>query len=155
MQANQMTRLAGALAVLSMGLWVTGCGVYARNTGGSGNSSGVASDISGGDTADEDRSTRTYAAFSASSSDVAGLDEESRGPNPNVMDQKLQDAIATLLDPAAQELVHRAAVDQLMEIARNEEDSELTKNAIFWLGQSDDPRVAEFLLEIIRRGGAR
>ena len=42
-----------------------------------------------------------------------------------------------------------AAVDKLLEIAREEKDSELRKKAIFWLSQSDDPRVAEFLLEII------
>ncbi len=49
----------------------------------------------------------------------------------------------------------REAADQLMEIARSEEDSDLQRNAIFWLGQIDDPRVADFLLEIIRGGGAR
>lgn len=44
-----------------------------------------------------------------------------------------------------------AAVDRLMEIAREEEDPELRKKAIFWLGQKagDDPRVAEFLMELI------
>ncbi|UCC48539.1 MAG: HEAT repeat domain-containing protein [Gemmatimonadota bacterium] len=43
----------------------------------------------------------------------------------------------------------RAAVDKLMEIGRTEQDTELRKKAIFWLSQSDDPRVAEFLLTII------
>ncbi|HEX7119298.1 MAG TPA: HEAT repeat domain-containing protein [Longimicrobiales bacterium] len=43
----------------------------------------------------------------------------------------------------------RAAVDKLIQIAREESDPELRKKAIFWLGQSDDPRAAEFLLEII------
>ena len=42
------------------------------------------------------------------------------------------------------------AVEQLMEISRNEEDRDLQKKALFWLGQSDDPRVAELLLELIR-----
>ncbi len=46
------------------------------------------------------------------------------------------------------------AADQLVEIARSEEDADLKRNAIFWLGQIDDPRAAEFLLELIR-GGAR
>lgn len=43
------------------------------------------------------------------------------------------------------------AVDRLMEIAREEEDRELRKKAIFWLGQKagDDPRVAEFLMGLI------
>ena len=34
-------------------------------------------------------------------------------------------------------------------IARRDPDRELRKKAIFWLGQSNDPRVRDFLLEII------
>ena len=45
------------------------------------------------------------------------------------------------------------AVDALIEIVRTEEDPELRERAGFWLGESDDPRVAEILLEIIRGGG--
>jgi len=44
----------------------------------------------------------------------------------------------------------RASVDFLMEVARGEEDGELRENAIFWLGQTDDPRVPEFLLSLVR-----
>ena len=43
----------------------------------------------------------------------------------------------------------RAAVDKLMDIARNDPDRELRKKAVFWLSQSRDPRVAKFLLELI------
>ena len=32
-------------------------------------------------------------------------------------------------------------------------DPELRQRAIFWLGESDDPRVPEFLMEILRGGG--
>ena len=42
------------------------------------------------------------------------------------------------------------AVDFLMEVARNDPDEELRENAIFWLGQTNDPRVPEFLLSLIR-----
>lgn len=45
------------------------------------------------------------------------------------------------------------AVEALMEIARTEENPELRQNAVFWLGQSDDPRVVEFLMELVRGGG--
>jgi len=48
-----------------------------------------------------------------------------------------------------------AFVDLLMEIATDEEDGELRKKAIFWLGQSKDPRVAEFLLSLMGRGAVR
>lgn len=44
-----------------------------------------------------------------------------------------------------------AAVDQLMVIAEKEPDKELRDKAIFWLGQSKDPRVPEFLLRIINK----
>lgn len=44
-----------------------------------------------------------------------------------------------------------AAVDKLIDIARNEPDTELRKKALFWLSQSDDPRVVEVLMEIINR----
>lgn len=42
-----------------------------------------------------------------------------------------------------------AATDKLMDIARHEKDRELRKKAIFWLGQHDDPRVRQFLEELI------
>ena len=42
-----------------------------------------------------------------------------------------------------------------MDLARTEQNDELRKRAIFWLGQSNDPRVAEFLLTLIRGGVVR
>ncbi|MHB1311600.1 MAG: HEAT repeat domain-containing protein [Gemmatimonadaceae bacterium] len=44
-----------------------------------------------------------------------------------------------------------AAVDKLLDIARNEKDRELRTKAIFWLGQSKDPRAAKLLQELIDR----
>ena len=43
----------------------------------------------------------------------------------------------------------RAAVDKLFDIAQKESDRELRKKAIFWLGQSDDPRVPAFLERLL------
>ncbi len=43
------------------------------------------------------------------------------------------------------------AVDKLIAIARSDPDDELRRKAFFWLGQSKDPRVAQFLLEIINQ----
>ena len=43
------------------------------------------------------------------------------------------------------------AVDKLMEIAKSDPNSELRKKAIFWLGQSRDPRVQQFLIDMINR----
>jgi HEAT repeat protein len=45
----------------------------------------------------------------------------------------------------------KAAVDKLFDIARNDKDRELRGKAIFWLGQSNDPRVQQFLMEIINK----
>lgn len=44
-----------------------------------------------------------------------------------------------------------AAVDKLLDIARREPDRELRRQAIFWLGQSRDPRVAKLLEELINK----
>ncbi|MBW3553509.1 MAG: HEAT repeat domain-containing protein, partial [Gemmatimonadetes bacterium] len=48
-----------------------------------------------------------------------------------------------------------AALDRLIRIARTEQDPELRKRAIFWLGHSNDERAAEVLMELISgpRGG--
>jgi HEAT repeat protein len=45
----------------------------------------------------------------------------------------------------------KAAVDRLIQIARTEPDRELRKKAIFWLSQSSDPRVAEFLASLLEK----
>jgi tetratricopeptide (TPR) repeat protein len=45
----------------------------------------------------------------------------------------------------------KEAVDKLMSISKNEQDRELRKKAIFWLSQSKDPRVAEFLMQLINQ----
>jgi HEAT repeat protein len=45
----------------------------------------------------------------------------------------------------------RAAIDKLFDIAKSEKDPDLRKKAIFWLGQSRDPRVQQFLLDLINR----
>ena len=44
-----------------------------------------------------------------------------------------------------------AAVDKLLEIARKDPDPELRKKALFWLGQSDDPRAAKAIQDIIEQ----
>lgn len=44
-----------------------------------------------------------------------------------------------------------SSVDKLLEIAKTEKNAELRKRAIFWLGQSKDPRAAKLLQELIER----
>jgi HEAT repeat protein len=43
------------------------------------------------------------------------------------------------------------ATDKLMDIALNDSNREVRKQAIFWLGQKKDPRVQKFLLDLINR----
>lgn len=44
-----------------------------------------------------------------------------------------------------------AAMDKLFDIAKNDTEPELRKKAIFWLGQSRDPRVQQFLMDLINK----
>ena len=46
----------------------------------------------------------------------------------------------------------RAAVDKLFDIARRDPDVQMRKKALFWLGQKNDPRVQQLLLELIDKG---
>jgi HEAT repeat protein len=43
------------------------------------------------------------------------------------------------------------AVDKMIDLARNDPDREVRAKALFWLGQSRDPRVARFLEEAISK----
>jgi HEAT repeat protein len=43
----------------------------------------------------------------------------------------------------------KVAADKLFEIAKSDPDRELWKKALFWLGQMDDPRVADVLQQIL------
>lgn len=45
----------------------------------------------------------------------------------------------------------RAASDKLVEIAQKDRDPEMRKKAIFWLGQKNDPRIRQILIDIIRQ----
>ena len=45
----------------------------------------------------------------------------------------------------------RAALDKLMEIARTDKDKGAREKAVFWIGQSRDPRAVKFIEELINR----
>ena len=44
-----------------------------------------------------------------------------------------------------------AAVDKLMAIAKSDPNIELRKQALFWLGQKNDPRVRQFIRDLINK----
>jgi HEAT repeat protein len=45
----------------------------------------------------------------------------------------------------------RAATDKLIEIAQKDPNREMRKKALFWLGQKNDPRVRQILIDILNQ----
>ena len=64
---------------------------------------------------------------------------------PKLTDRELKSQLIWVLS----EKRDSAAVDRLLDIAKRDPDPEMRKKAIFWLGQSRDPRVQQFLIDII------
>ena len=52
---------------------------------------------------------------------------------------------------ALSQLPKDEGVPKLMEVARNNRNPEVRKQAMFWLGQSHDPRAVKFFEEILNR----
>jgi len=46
---------------------------------------------------------------------------------------------------ALSQLPHDEAVPKLIEVARNQRNPQVRKQAFFWLGQSGDPRALAFI----------
>ncbi len=98
-----------------------------------------------GDT-DEPMEIRKKAMFWAGQSGVSAV--QMAALYDRMPDRELKEQIIFSLSQQGDD----EAVGKLIGIARSETDIELRKKAIFWLSQSDDPRVSEFLLEIIEGG---
>ena len=87
--------------------------------------------------------TRKQAIFSAGQARVSTA--ELIGLYPRLNERELKEQLIWVLSEKRDE----AAFTRLMQIAKSDPDRELRKKAIFWLGQSNDPRVKDFLLDII------
>jgi len=87
--------------------------------------------------------TRKQAIFSAGQARVSTA--ELVALYPRLTERELKEQLIWVLSEKRDE----AAFTRLMQIAKSDPDRELRKKAIFWLGQSNDPRVKDFLLEII------
>ena len=94
----------------------------------------------------EDIELRKKALFWAGQSGVA-ISEMSTLYN-RMSDTEIKEQIIFVL---SQRQSDRTAMDKLFDIAKTEKDAELRKKAIFWLGQSHDPRVQQFLIDLINR----
>ena len=87
--------------------------------------------------------TRKQAIFSAGQARVGTAELVALYPKLN--DRELKGQLIWVLS----EQRDAAAVDRLLDIAKRDPDPEMRKKAIFWLGQSRDPRVRQFLVDII------
>jgi TolA-binding protein len=94
----------------------------------------------------EDIELRKKALFWAGQSGVA-ISEISRLYD-RMNDSEMKEAIIFALSQRQRD---PAAMDKMFDIAKTEKDPELRKKAIFWLGQSRDPRVQQFLMDLINR----
>lgn len=94
----------------------------------------------------EDQDVRESALFWAGQMGAFSIDDLRRLFN-SLQDPELKEQVVFV----ASQMEGRDAVTFMMEIAEDPENGELRETAIFWLGQSDDPRVPEFLLRIIGR----
>ena len=69
----------------------------------------------------------------------------------SLYDQTSDDAIREQVIFALSQRDERAATDALMHVAKVDKSPDMRKKAIFWLGQSSDPRVTQFLQELINQ----
>jgi TolA-binding protein len=87
--------------------------------------------------------TRKQAIFSAGQAGVSTADLAAL--YPKLTDRELKGQLIWVMS----EKHDGSATDRLMAIAKSDPDREMRKKAIFWLGQMDDPRVKDFLVELI------
>ena len=87
--------------------------------------------------------TRKQAIFSAGQAGVSTA--ELTALYPRVTEREIKEQLIWVMSQSRD----ADAVTRLIQIAKSDPDRELRKKAIFWLGQSNDPRVKDFLLDII------
>ena len=94
------------------------------------------------------RETRKQAVFwlgqAAGEAVTAGLDSLSRDSN---VDRDVQKAVVFAFSQRPRE----EGVPALIRIAKTHRDPEVRRDAVFWLGQSKDPRALKFFEEILTR----
>ena len=88
---------------------------------------------------------RKQALFAAGQAGVSGSDMASI--YDKLTDRELKYQLIWVLSDTRD----RAGSDKLVEIAQKDRDPEMRKKAIFWLGQKNDPRIRQILLDIITK----
>ena len=79
---------------------------------------------------------------------TGGATEQFASLYDKMTDQEIKEQLIFVLSQRGRD---PKAVDKLMDIARNDRDREMRSKAIFWLGQSKDPRILKFLEDIISK----
>ena len=92
-----------------------------------------------------DTETRKQAIFWASQKRTMDLDQISSIYDQSRGDTDFQQHLLFIYSQRREP----AAVDKLMAIAKSDPNAELRKQALFWLGQKNDPRVRQFLRDLI------
>jgi hypothetical protein len=77
----------------------------------------------------------------ASTESFASLDDK-------MTDTEIKDQLIFVLSQRSRD---GKALEKLMDIAKTDKDKEMRSKAIFWLGQSRDPRAAKFLEDLITK----
>jgi hypothetical protein len=94
------------------------------------------------------RETRKQAVFwlgqAAGEAATAGLDSLSRDAN---VDREVQESVVFALSQRPRD----EGIPALIRVARTHRDGEVRKKAIFWLGQSDDPRALALFEELLTK----
>src|SRR4030095_6540632 len=90
--------------------------------------------------------TRKQALFWAGQS--GGSTESFASLYDKMTDPAIKDQLIFVLSQSGRDV---KALEKLMDIARTDKDKELRSKAIFWLGQSRDPRAVKFLEDLITK----
>lgn len=93
----------------------------------------------------QDEDVRKQALFTAGQAGIPGSELVSL--YDKITDRELKSQLIWVLSDARD----RGASDKLVEIAQKDRDPEMRKKAIFWLGQKNDPRIKQILLDIITK----
>lgn len=94
-----------------------------------------------------DVETRKNALFWASQRRTLDFDQLSAIYEQTKGDEEMQKQVIFILSQRRES----AAVDKLMAIAKGDSDIEMRKQALFWLGQKNDPRIKQFILDLIKK----
>ena len=94
-----------------------------------------------------DTETRKQAIFWASQKRTVDLDQISSIYDQSRGDTDFQQHLLFIYSQRREP----AAVDKLMAIAKSDPNVELRKQALFWLGQKNDPRVRQFIRDLLSK----